>query len=117
MKLRLRGNSIRLRLSQADVSRLADAGAVEESLKFGHGDEFVYRLQSRREVGPMSATFQGGIVEVSVFAGLMQSWMASDEVGIYGQSHGVAIAIEKDFRCLVERPGEGDADAFPRPKM
>ena len=37
MKLRIRGNSIRLRLTQSEVRRLAEVGSVEEWTDFGGG--------------------------------------------------------------------------------
>jgi hypothetical protein len=50
MKLRLQGNSVRLRLTRSEVERLRETGLVEESIEFGSGESLVYRLQSRREV-------------------------------------------------------------------
>ena len=65
MKLRLQGNSVRLRLTRSEVERLRETGLVEESIEFGSGELLVYRLQSRREPGPVEATFRQGVITVS----------------------------------------------------
>jgi hypothetical protein len=49
MKLRLQGNSVRLRLTRSEVERLREIGRVEESVDFGAGEVLAYRLQSRLE--------------------------------------------------------------------
>jgi hypothetical protein len=115
MKLRLQGNSVRLRLTRSEVERLRDNGIVEETADFGGGEVLAYRLQSRRQPGPMQAGFCQGAVTVSVSSEAAQTWAASEEVGIYAQTGDVAISIEKDFRCLT-RPLEGqELDAYPHP--
>ena len=48
MKLRIRGNSIRLRLSQQDVKVFGEKGRVEDSIQFGAsaGGQLTYVLAS-----------------------------------------------------------------------
>ncbi|HSG65808.1 MAG TPA: hypothetical protein VLD39_12440, partial [Gammaproteobacteria bacterium] len=48
MKLRIRGNSIRLRLSPDDLATLVRSGAVEDSVSFPGGQRLRYRLESAR---------------------------------------------------------------------
>jgi hypothetical protein len=115
MKLRLQGNSVRLRLTRSEVERLRDTGIVEESVNFCGGEVLVYRLHSRTEPGPVQAGFRQGTLTVSVPMDAAQAWAASKEVGVYAQSGALAISIEKDFRCLT-RPREGqELDAYPHP--
>ena len=115
MKLRLQGNSVRLRLTRSEVEQLRDVGLVEESIDFGGGDVFAYRLKSWPEPGPGRTGFRQGTVTVSVPAEVAQAWAGSDEVGIYAQSGAIAISIEKDFRCLSRPTGQQDPDAYPHP--
>ena len=44
MKLRIKGPSLRLRLTQGEVRALADAGQVQEAVPFGAGVNLTYRL-------------------------------------------------------------------------
>ena len=115
MKLRLQGNSVRLRLTRSEVERLREVGLVEESVDFGGGAVLAYRLQSRPEQGPVEAAFSQGIVTVSVSREVAHVWAGSDEVGLYVQSGVLTISIEKDFRCLTRRADEQEPDAYPHP--
>jgi hypothetical protein len=114
MKLRLQGNSVRLRLTRSEVERLRETGLVEESVDFGDGEVLAYRLQSRLEQGPAEAAFSQGIMTVSLSQETAQAWAVSDEVGVYSQSGALTISVEKDFRCLT-RPREDERDAYPHP--
>ena len=116
MKLRLQGNSVRLRLTRSEVERPRETGLVEESIEFGSGESLVYRLQSGREPGPVEATFRQGVITVTVSQEAAQAWAGSDEVGLYAQSRALSISIEKDFRCLTRPLGdEREGDAYPHP--
>ena len=44
MKLRIRGNSARLRLTKTEVKHLAEKGLVEEKTDFGNGQTLVYAI-------------------------------------------------------------------------
>jgi hypothetical protein len=114
MKLRIRGNSIRLRLTQSEVARLRDEGVVEESCDFGGGHTFRYTLESNARTSHLDAALDGSSITVSVPAATARAWATNDEVGMYGASGPVDIAIEKDFRCISHGDAEGP-DAFPNP--
>jgi hypothetical protein len=113
MKMRLQGDSLRLRLGQSEIARLRDQGAVEESVSFGSGAALVYRIQSDRHTETLQADFDGGVVTVHIAADRAQAWTSGDDVGVYAQNGKLSIAIEKDFRCLTQT--EPEPDAFPHP--
>jgi Family of unknown function (DUF7009) len=115
MKLRLQGNSVRLRLTRSEVERLRESGLVEESVDFGTGEVLAYRLHSTPEQGPVVAGYRHGALTVSVPSEAAQAWAISDQEGIYAQSGPVSISIEKDFRCLTRSDDESERDAFPHP--
>lgn len=113
MKLRLQGNSIRLRLSQAEVAQLASGATVEERVEFSPANSLTYAIEPSDE--PLSCDFSGDAIRILLPRDEARLWARSEEVGIYGVSAKVSIAIEKDFRCLHDRPGEDEADSFPNP--
>ncbi|MFZ1699523.1 MAG: hypothetical protein WBO10_01220 [Pyrinomonadaceae bacterium] len=122
MKLRMRNNSIRLRMSQSEVSRLAADGKVEESIDFGAGPEakLNYSIAKTIDGNEISARLSVGAVTVLVPAVLADEWVASDQVGLetaqpIRPGMDLNILIEKDFACLRPRDGEDDLDAFPHP--
>ncbi|AMV36150.1 DUF7009 family protein [Planctomyces sp. SH-PL62] len=122
MKLRLKGNSIRVRLDRQDIQRLADDGRVEEALRFGPGRAFAYAV----EAGPAprerpTADFDEGRLTIRLDRADVDSWIAGDRVGFTHEQavegSVVRILLEKDFACL-ERPAGEEADdrhAFPNP--
>ena len=123
MKLRIKGNSIRLRLSRPDVARLDRDGRVEETIAFGaHGeDALAYAVESSPTAASVAARLASGRITVVLPAALAREWAATDRVGISAEQPGVGpdgagvlqILVEKDFACL-DRPDE-DVDAFANP--
>jgi hypothetical protein len=122
MKLRIKGNSIRLRLGQSEVVRLAIDGRVEESTVFGPSIEqrFGYALCMSAEEPAVSASFGDRRMVIRVPAKMIHQWVTSDQVGIQaiqrsGEDGELRILIEKDFECIEAPSGESQEDAFPHP--
>jgi hypothetical protein len=113
MKLRLQGNSLRLRLTRSEVARLHDNGTVEEAAAFKSGGSLTYRIQSRADTEPLQADFSGGAITVLVPTETIRAWASGEEAGLYAQDGDLRIAIEKDFRCLTR--AEEEPDAYPHP--
>jgi hypothetical protein len=113
MKLRLRGSSLRLRLSQTEVETLTQTGLLEETVDF-KPNPLVYILHSSKDCKDIQASFLNGWISVTVPEDQVKSWVSSPSVGMEGVHRGVSILIEKDFACA-----HGDAaqneDAFPHP--
>jgi hypothetical protein len=117
MKLRLRGNSIRLRLTQREVTALVATGRVEESVGFDARTKLTYALTTG---ATFRARFEGGEVEVQVPSGEASEWAASDRVSLeteqpIGDGESLRILVEKDWQCLRPRAGEDESDAYPHP--
>ena len=111
MKLRIKGNSIRLRLTQSEVSAVADGDVVVETTSLPQ--QFTYALETSGE--RIGAAFAAGRMTVSIPHAIALRWASSEEVSLRGSEGGVEILVEKDFACLVPREGEEDPDAFPNP--
>ena len=115
MKLRIQGNSLRLRLTRSEVEILRDGGEVSDTISFRSGAALTYRLQRRTDAEEVQADLVHGSISVSVPGTMVERWVGSDDVGIYGEHGELRIAIEKDFRCLTRAAEEQDADAYPNP--
>lgn len=115
MKLRIRGNSLRFRLTQTEIADLANGIEVEETTDFGNGETFVYSIFPV-EIEQIKATFYNGKIQISVPLDSAKNLAESDEVGISSNQNSLKILIEKDFTCLQPR-GEEDKDTFPHPKV
>jgi hypothetical protein len=118
MKLRIRGNTLRLRLTRAEIDRLAQEGHVADSISFGPGS-LTYAIQVAEEPA-LRAAYQGSLIEVVVPRSMAQRWLTTEAVGVEGAQpvdggETLRILVEKDFACLKPRSGEDDSDAFPHP--
>lgn len=119
MKLRVRGNSLRLRLTRPEVAALRN-GPVVERLELPGGTALEYRLQAADVAAP-EADLAGTVLAVRVPADAAREWVDGEGVSLAGEqplpSGGtLSILVEKDFACLAERPGEDDSDAYPNPR-
>ena len=115
MKLRIRGNSLRLRLTQTEVAELVRSGRVENRTQLGQDRALVLRLQlSAFRVIP-GIEFDGSRITVSLPEVEARAWAGENEVGIYSEEPwGLKLSVEKDFQCLDTRPNDDDSDAFDR---
>jgi hypothetical protein len=118
MKLRIRGNSIRLRLTQSEVSQLAEDGRVENLISFGNS-ELRYVIARIGDGQRLGADFRDNEITISVPAATVSEWANSERVGIEAaqtiDESELQILIEKDFACLKPRDGEDDGDTFANP--
>lgn len=120
MKLRIRGSSIRLRLSQSEVARMAESGRVDDAVAFGPAQRLSYSLLAA-DVPATSATIEGTRIVVSIPREQARVWTTSEQVGIearqdVGGGETLSILVEKDFACLTPRADEDDRDAFSNPR-
>jgi hypothetical protein len=113
MKMRLQGNSVRLRLSKKEVESLAKKGMVEEVIEFTP-NPLVYLIHASRESSQIEASFRNGWVTVSVPWEKAKQWAANDELEMEGICRGISVLIEKDWGCVHEDAEENE-DKFPPP--
>jgi len=115
MKLRIKGDSLRLRLSQKDVQQLMTTGVVEVTTHFASGPALRYAVETRAEAESIAAEFADMRIVVTLPERDVRAWAKSEQVGLYGETGLLAIAVEKDFACI-DRDDPEDVDAFPNPK-
>jgi hypothetical protein len=116
MKLRIQGNSLRVRVTQKEVAQLRRSHHVEALFEFGPGNELTYSLDGSVWAGSATVIFDGHAIRITVPARVMTEWTETGRVGIEATSQSVKLLIEKDYQCL-HGPGEQDADAYPHPLM
>jgi hypothetical protein len=120
MKLRMKGDSLRLRLTRAEVQQLSKEGRVEERVHISADSVLVYRLQRAPDAVSLGATFENGVIEIQVPEGAAREWCESELVTLdNAQHHGAVnlrIVVEKDFACLAPRSDEDESDNFRHPQ-
>lgn len=123
MKLRIRGNSLRFRLTQGEVTRLLAEGKISESVQFSPSfeDKLTYSLETCTNASKVSASLCGAEVNITIPANEAAQWANTSRVGIeqtqfIGMETDLRITIEKDFRCLQPRLEEDESDNYPNPE-
>jgi len=122
MKLRIKGNSIRLRLLRSEVERLCSADIVSEEIRFGTATDqaLKYSVAASDGIEEVTVQFSDNQILVLLPESVAMNWTGGGDVGIetsidVGNNTELSVLIEKDFEC-VGRPDDPDkADAFPNP--
>jgi len=120
MKLRIRGDSIRIRVSQVELHEIAEHGRVRDTIHFGDGVGLSYALESDSAARTLRASYAADVISVVLPAATVRRWADSNQVSIEGEQaldggETLRILVEKDFACLQPRPGEDDSNLFPNP--
>jgi len=120
MKLRIRGNSIRIRVSKPELTQIAAAGLAEDRIQFGPASELRYRVDVKAS-GALEVELQGSLLRVIVPKKEVERWLAPEQVSIEGRqaigdgTH-LRILVEKDYTCLAPRGDEDDTELFANPQ-
>lgn len=134
MKLRIKGNSLRLRLLRGEVEQFGKVGRVAETIRFGASPvaQLNYVLESSGEIDKIEAYFSNNLITVKVPDRMARNWVETERVTLKaeqlfenGEPNGadkndaskniLTILIEKDFVCLDRKADADNADAFPHP--
>jgi len=118
MKLRIKGNSLRIRLTKTEVEKFVNTGYLEEQTSFGE-NKFVYALQSSQESTAMEASFDQNKITLFVPAMLLNGWPQNDSIGFSATmplpgKDSLYLLLEKDFICLDETT-EDQSDNYENP--
>ena len=133
MKLRIRANTLRLRLVRAEVDELLATGQTREVMPVpGAALAYAFALDEAAAVGSTPTTT---LVTTATGAELRVTWPRAEAeawardpsaVSLRGKvalpaagadaPAELSLLVEKDFPCLVVREGEDDSDAFARPE-
>lgn len=120
MKIRIKGNSIRLRLTKTDVQNLKEKGIVEEKTILGAEQIFEYSLVVDEKTATISADFLANKITVSLSKREARILTETDEItldGIQknGEENGLFILVEKDLQCL-DTTSEDQSDMYENTK-
>lgn len=113
MKLRIKGDSLRFRLTKTEVEQLVTVGRI--NVKVGFKEKAFYYQLAIGDILNLEARFQASTILVVLPEKQATSWATTDQVGISGDCDGIQVLIEKDFTCLKSRAGEDETDNFPNP--
>ena len=120
MKLRIKGNSLRLRVTPSEMSRLLETGRIDETVYFAADENarLTYALEHAPVASAIAVRYSRQEVAVVLSSAEARRWAANTDVGIYAETvvkNGpLEVAVEKDFACLDKSDAE-NMDTFPHP--
>lgn len=117
MKMRIKGNSVRMRVTKSDMDKFAETGLVEEKTEFGTAT-LTYAMQ-RSNADNMYATFTDSTLTIFMPAAKADEWARTEKVGYehnmdLGDGKKLYLLLEKDFKCLDETH-EDQSDNYENP--
>lgn len=119
MKIRIRGNSVRFRLTKTEVETFSKAGFIEEKTAFGNRT-FSYAVKTSSAVDNLRADFEDDTITLYLPQKDGQEWFEDEKVGFentirLNNDQELYLLLEKDFACL-DNTIEDQSDNYPNPK-
>jgi hypothetical protein len=122
MKLRIKGNSLRLRVSRSELTRFESGERIEETIHFTGDPEakLTYALEFALQSAPVKVRYESNQVTVILSEAQARIWGVEDEVGVYetldvDSAGSLDVIVEKDFACADGSDVE-NSDSFPNPQ-
>lgn len=112
MKIRIKGNTIRYRLTKSDVDLLYKNQHLQDSTNFGNRS-LIYQLKAAEQKS-LTATFVDDTITITIPSEKLNELAQTDRVGFDGRDGALYMLIEKDFQCLDE-VAEDQSDNYPNP--
>ncbi|MEM9646981.1 MAG: hypothetical protein AAF969_00760 [Bacteroidota bacterium] len=119
MKIRIRGNSVRYRLTRTEVETFCKEGSYNDETHFD-AQTFIYRLVAKEGISGLEASFDNNTITLYLPLEETKVWATSNRVGYQNtiplQNGGqLQLLVEKDFVCMDETV-EDQSDNYPNPK-
>ena len=117
MKLRIKGNTLRLRLTKSELEYFEKTDFIEERTEFA-GSIFSYSLRADNN-DLLSATLENNSLIVRMPFSMAKEWTSTQKVGFQSEmkiadNKNLFILVEKDFKCLDET-NEDQSDNYENP--
>jgi len=112
MKIRIKGNSLRYRLTRTDIDTFTKQGYLEEQANFG-GDILIYAIQSS-DTDTLTSTYKNNKITLLMPKTMVQEWAHTERVGFENKTPEFLLLVEKDFKCL-DNVEEDQSDNYPNP--
>ena len=120
MKIRIKGNSIRLRLTKTDVADLKEKGMVSEKTVFESETIFHYSLYVDADSKEINAKFSDQTIEIFLPEKEAKILIDTEQITIEnsqynGEKDQLFLLIEKDLQCL-DSTSEDQSDMYENTK-
>lgn len=112
MKIRIKGASVRIRLTKSEVAQLVAGTKISDYTPFPVG---AFRYAVRPVEGDaLTASFDEGEIALLAPMSLLQGWDGDDRISLeahmpLNDSESLHLLLEKDFKCLdIREEEQGD---------
>lgn len=122
MKLRVKGNSLRFRVTPSEMTQLLETGRIDETIYFASDENahLTYALEHAPDSPGIELRYSPQEIAIVLSSAEARRWARTDDVGLYGEtptaSGPLELAVEKDFACLDKSEAE-NVDTFPNPQL
>lgn len=119
MKLRIKGNSVRFRLTKTEVKNLSEGKQLKEQTEFSN--PFFYSVVANDGIDNLKAEFKDNGIILYIPSEWSELWDSSERIGFDAdfktpEGKKIFLLIEKDFKCL-EETTEDQTDNYENPNM
>jgi hypothetical protein len=121
MKMRIKNNSLRFRVTRSDLANLINFNRIEETIYLAPDEQarLTYALEHEPTLSSAVLRYQSPRVAIVLPTKDARAWAETDDVGIYarvdlGVRGALDLIVEKDFACLDLSDAE-NIDTFPNP--
>lgn len=120
MKIRIKGNSVRFRLTKSEVETLALNEEIFETTNFGK-TKFSYGVVLNTSIDDLQIKYHENFMILEVPYKKGKSWHTNAIIGFNhvqktASADEIMLLLEKDFTCL-DNTLEDQSDNYPNPKL
>lgn len=120
MKIRIKGNSVRFRLTKTEVETFCKKGFFEDTTNFA-SNTLIYALKGKTGIDELKADFLNNKIIIYMPQEELATWATSSRVGYsnsvdWNDASSLSLLVEKDFTCL-DNTIEDQSDNYPNPKL
>jgi hypothetical protein len=118
MKIRIKDNAVRFRLTRSEVRQLSEQFYIHSKTEF-NTQVFHYEIKASDEYSHLSADFSDNTISLFFPKHLAQEWYANDLItheNVIKLNNGASLKLllEKDFVCL-DHTDEDQSDNYANP--
>lgn len=120
MKIRIKGNSVRFRLTKSEVETFGKTGIFKEETVFAT-KILTYALFAKEGITELQADYTEDTITIYFPKTEQEDWATNSKVGYsnsvdWNDKTDLSLLVEKDFTCL-DNTIEDQSDNYPNPKL
>lgn len=119
MKIRILGNTIRLRIKMFESDVIREKGLIEEVCEFGPAESDKLRFQIVTGEDSFAIEQEQMRISIIVPRNVIETWTTTDQVGFEQEittpkGKNISVLIEKDWACL-DSDRDQEEGSYPNP--